>query len=694
MAEAQLGSARFLLSLSSLRPAAIPSLLNSSPQLPAALTNTLAWLAAQSIDFGSQRRPQGQEAVLISQDVGNSSYEFVHLLVRVLHEGDPTLIRMLLPQATTLLHLLTVVHLAPHSGHARSIKGRKLALSGLRAIFRRTLTPEEIAHLVRAAIDGLHDDESCGSAAACLSALLRVISSKALPNDEWGKMSLEIQTAAQRIYAPSNQAGGSAEHDWSASTKALNIHLQDAAALLAALRGEPIKIDGDATIKHRQELTTLGHGLAQSIQRPGTLPVRPHASTLEAASQSSPETSSERVQLDALLNVLPHISRSNLLGKLRSDPRYAARSNEQIIELLLDDPDGAQTAASPRSASHIALPPGAESISPPRVAKKPISPLRESRARFNFDPSRFLNRDGNRSSSEQGLSEELKRLTIARAEAPSSDESDVDDFGVARDRAVGFEEELETETEQPQDRRRGISKLFGMGANASRFAEDYSTFDEDTEAEDEDNEDHETRAPAGAAAVNTAGRQIVGSSNKGKAAVSDATALQLHYLHHGANAFAGSDANRSSKQRRDLLASLGGSWDHALVEDWATVFTRDPKREKMLSRLSTSNTASIPAVASRPDEDSEDEDQSTRFGPDRGRGGRVLRGASGGGRGRGGSGPRGGSEGGGGKSSRGRGTGHSGTDRGAKRKERQGNVARTRGHDRKMNQAGGGGGFA
>lgn len=84
------------------------------------------------------------------------------------------------------------------------------------------------------------------------------------------------------------------------------------------------------------------------------------------------------------------------------------------------------------------------------------------------------------------------------------------------------------------------------------------------------------------------------------------------------------------------------------------------------------------------DSDARGSSGEARFGPDRGRGGRVLRG--------GGGGSRGGSGGGrGGVGSGGTRGGHSGNDRQAKRKERRGNEARTRGADRKARQMGGAG---
>lgn len=130
--------------------------------------------------------------------------------------------------------------------------------------------------------------------------------------------------------------------------------------------------------------------------------------------------------------------------------------------------------------------------------------------------------------------------------------------------------------------------------------------------------------------------------------------------------------------------SLDSSTDIFHLPLSSLLFPPQPRKDKLLS---TSNDLLAPNLnrASAPSQPSLD-DEGSRFGPDRGRGGRLPRGGRGGaesGSSRGGAGgERGGA-------TRGRGT-NSGNDRGARQKEKRGNSARQRGFDKKVARGGAG----
>uniref|UniRef100_V5ESH7 CUE domain-containing protein n=1 Tax=Kalmanozyma brasiliensis (strain GHG001) TaxID=1365824 RepID=V5ESH7_KALBG len=262
---------------------------------------------------------------------------------------------------------------------------------------------------------------------------------------------------------------------------------------------------------------------------------------------------------------------------------------------------------------------------------------------FAFDPSTIVQPKLARSGKVDELAPELKAAIIARAEAADEEEAGEEWNPFAPARTVGVEDELDLDND-------------GRERTAPRRT---------TDDDEEDDEEEEARM-----------RERV---------------LLRHYVQHGSSAFSADASTRRSDGRQRLKQEAGMSDD--LIESWAVMLDRNPRKDRLLAAASQS--ALDDQLASRISrnvseaEDDDDGSQQRQWGPDRGRGGRILRGASRGGRGGGG---RGGSASGGGGSgsgqsknaTRGRGTGNSGTDRSAKQKEKAGNKARQRGHDKKM----------
>ncbi|PWN18322.1 hypothetical protein BCV69DRAFT_314841 [Microstroma glucosiphilum] len=401
--------------------------------------------------------------------------------------------------------------------------------------------------------------------------------------------------------------------------------------------------------------------------------------------------------------ILPHLAADeSRLKTLLSKPKYSGKSDEEVIQMLLDEDteDGvhSEAAAAPQSAPH----PISASASPPPTAP-PSKPRRANI--FSDQPldSTRLRWGGNGDSTDQvapiqPISGSLKSQILARVSAQTAEEEaalrgeEWNPFSTNTTQEVGFEEELDEAEEEDErlNRRRGIAQIGGESGNAREWRRRLEDLSDEEEEEDDDEEQSAAKtlspsaAAGGAAAERMAERVLI-----------------LAYSQHGPALFAREASSRKSASRRDLKKELeaktGKAWDDSLVESWGTMFERNPRKDTLLSSaashdlLSGGNPNLAPPPTQQRPEGGRDASQ-RGFGPDRGRGGRMPRGGdrggSGGGRGGGRGGGAGGGGGEGGGSNRGRG-GHSGNDRGAKNKERRGNAARTRGADRKARMMGG-----
>lgn len=368
--------------------------------------------------------------------------------------------------------------------------------------------------------------------------------------------------------------------------------------------------------------------------------------------QPARETSTVSEEILASVDsVLPHYGIDRLRAIL-SKPSIAGQSAEMVIQRLLegDEGDAAPAPASsqvatpavsqPSTSEQITAKPPPHSDAQPSTSSTPS--LVKSRANvfgsFGFDPSTIVQPKLQRTGHVDDLAPSLKAAILARAEAADDeDEEEWNPFAEPH-RVVGVEDELDLDYD-------------GRERAPLRTGHD---------GEDEEGEMDDAKM-----------RERV---------------LLKHYVQYGSSSFAADVQTRKGEPRRRLKDQTGMSDD--LVESWAVMLERNPKKDRLLAAASQSELDD--QLRGRDDAEEEVQGGGRSWGPDRGRGGRILGGGRGGrgGGGRGGGGGGGGGASGGGhqgkNATRGRGTGNSATDRSAKQKEKAGNKARQKGHDKKM----------
>ncbi|SPC65639.1 uncharacterized protein UHOD_03934 [Ustilago sp. UG-2017b] len=374
---------------------------------------------------------------------------------------------------------------------------------------------------------------------------------------------------------------------------------------------------------------------------------------------TSVSTVSEEV-LASVDSILPHYG-VDRLRTILTRPSFEGQNAEMVIQRLLEGNEGETDPAFPVSSEASSFF-SSDRVSgsdarpqPPAVAPSLVKSRANVFGGFGFDPSSIVQPKLARSGKVDELAPELKAAILARAEAPDDDEAEEEwnPFAEAQ-RTVGVEDELDLDYD---GRERG---------SAPRRAGAY---------DDDDDDEHQ------------------GGDGEDAAARARERMLLKHYVQFGSSSFSTDASTRRSEQRKRLKDQTG--WSDDLIESWAVMLDRNPKKDRLLAAASQSELDEqlTSRDHSRNASDAHDDAQNStarRFGPDRGRGGRIL----GGGRGgrRGGGSHRGGGGGGGGdghqtkNATRGRGTGNSGIDRSAKQKEKAGNKARQRGHDKKMSR--------
>ncbi|KAL9932565.1 hypothetical protein V8E36_008682 [Tilletia maclaganii] len=456
--------------------------------------------------------------------------------------------------------------------------------------------------------------------------------------------------------------------------------------------------------------------------------------------------------LATVQSVLPHLDTAQLERRLRR-PKYAQKSADQVIDLLLESTSDADESSSTDEDDD-----GGEEVY--EAAYEPPAPLPVRNRRANIfddadpvDLTKFrwksslpsLDRSDGGPQTANGLHtipSDLKASVLARVAAQQREEAEMEEeewelehgigggMPAARGvREAGFEEELDEGADEDGPTRggrggeamdwvgrRGMTvSLASSGPNAvgrvpnarewRRKFEDES--DDEDEGEDENANSGGGPSTAGTVPPNTAAGPSSSSTSTGAASERAAEAvLTRYYAQHGSALFARDPALRKGNNplgivRRQLLAELeretGKAWDSSLVESWGTMFERNPRKDRLLARSTdllgpNPNRPASGAGDSAHNTDSEAEGR-RRFGPDRGRGGRILRGGGARGRGRGGAseGPdgshsrvSGGGNGGGQQQQQARGGGagrgqHSGSNRAARQKEKRGSSARFRG---------------
>ncbi|KAK0525373.1 hypothetical protein OC842_005517 [Tilletia horrida] len=513
--------------------------------------------------------------------------------------------------------------------------------------------------------------------------------------------------------------------------------------------------------------------------------------------------------LATVQSVLPHLDTPSL-GRRLQRSKYAGKSAEQVIDLLLestsgnedddDDENGAETEeedgdyeGSRDLEEAVPYEPPAPIVraAPARRANifDDAGPLDLSKFRYKSDmpsldsPAAASLGGAAAKGGLHAIPSALKASVLARVAAQQreeleEEEEDEEDgeTGLGRGvREAGFEEELETDEAYLARNgdgfdwigRRGMTSALasapsgpiGRGAGAGtgrvpnarewrRRIEDESDEDEDEVGDgDADENAHSGGGPSTAGVVPPA--PTPGTSGSSSAASERAAdrILTRYYAQYGAALFARNDPalrkgnNPLGIARRQLLAELeretGKSWDGGLVESWGTMFERNvsaenaspldsknrdqlgicmltstgrrsfallsralqqPRKDRLLAKSTdllgpNPNRPAAPDAATAAAGAAAGEGASAggrQFGPDRGRGGRIIRGvgARGGGRGGGGTGG-GGSSGSGSGSANGPGKGqHSGSNRAARQKEKRGSSARFRGRGGGMARSG------
>ncbi|CAD6884049.1 unnamed protein product [Tilletia laevis] len=444
--------------------------------------------------------------------------------------------------------------------------------------------------------------------------------------------------------------------------------------------------------------------------------------------------------LATVRSVLPHLDTPSLARRLQRPKYAAAKTAEQVIDLLLEsnsdvEVDEEQEMEDGEEEEGDA--PDLQPYEPPasivRTRRANIfddDPLDVSKFRYKADIPSLDTSTSTTATAGRGLHSipsDLKASVLARVAAQEREEEEEEwDLDGGRIREAGFEEELEPVAQEDDEAytarngggmdwvgRRGMTtSLAQTGGGSGRStaavpsAREWRRKIED-ESEEEDADVNSAGGPSTAGAVppasgrNTTATETSTSSASSAGERAAERVLTQYYSQHGAGLFARDPALRKGNHalagvRRRLFADLeresGKVWDHGLVESWGTMFERNPRKDKLLARstdlLGPNPNRPRPApvtAGGQDDGDGEDADGARRFGPDRGRGGRVLRGG-GGSRGRGGAGGGSGdaSSGGPPPSNSGSGSGagrgqHSGSNRGARQKEKRGSSARFRG---------------
>ncbi|PWN37239.1 uncharacterized protein FA14DRAFT_159382 [Meira miltonrushii] len=331
-----------------------------------------------------------------------------------------------------------------------------------------------------------------------------------------------------------------------------------------------------------------------------------------------------------------------LKDKLSNSP-YLDQSNDLIIQMLLDEGEPQIGDIGAPSTSTVS----AQSMDPMELLRQRANvfddePLESSKLIYGGGKGKGRN---TKIALGSGLSDEMKAAIIARAEAPDSDEEDREEWDPFAESSgmnrleVGFEEELDEEGDQ-----------YTGNVSIRKPAAD----EEGSEEEQDHIEEAEADGRHGGA-----GHGAI-HSNTAKANVESERAAErimiTAWKESGPGLF--EKQHRGSSGRKQLVARLNDiptsnkRWDDQLIESWATMFNRNPRKDKLLAnvddlmRIGNTNRAPIPST-----QDSEDgiSENRSKFGPDRGRGGRILggggqhsrgggRGGNRGGRGRGGGG--------------------------------------------------------
>lgn len=277
--------------------------------------------------------------------------------------------------------------------------------------------------------------------------------------------------------------------------------------------------------------------------------------------------------------ILPDLAADHQrLRRILSRHKFQQKSDEETIQLLLDDQDtededsDAELAVpleDPIATSNIYQP---SAVVPTRANVFDSQPLDESRLRYG-GASKV---DTDATTTDMPAS--LKASILARVQAQDVEEHAAaqewnpfadEERGASRD--VGFEEELEDE-EDRVNRRFAVSNLGGERGNAGDWRRRLEDYDDESDGEDEDGEDDDGNA------TQTSTTAAVSSERNAE------RILILAYSRHGQQLFNKDVSTRKSAQRKALKAELesttGKAYDDNLIESWGTMFERNVSSRK------------------------------------------------------------------------------------------------------------------
>ena len=280
--------------------------------------------------------------------------------------------------------------------------------------------------------------------------------------------------------------------------------------------------------------------------------------------------------LEQIHAILPHYTKSTLQRELHH-AQYAGKSVEEIVQMLLDHGLTSRDASSALQGS--ALQPtqranifdDASLISATRLDKG----KGKGKARQEEDL--------------EGLSGDLKRLIIARSNAPRSDDEDEEEDpmnpfagldGVMRGAEEADEEEEGEEEPTGIWRRQRLSNLTGPRANARDWRQKLEDWEE--------SESSASEGESGGGAGGAPGTAKGGSTNN-PSALSGAEAeraaeriLIRFYADFGEKVFEKTPESRKGRERKQLKDALSqvevqgkAAWDDHMIESWGTLFARN-----------------------------------------------------------------------------------------------------------------------
>ncbi len=268
-------------------------------------------------------------------------------------------------------------------------------------------------------------------------------------------------------------------------------------------------------------------------------------------------------------SILPHYG-VDRLRTILSRPSFAGQDAEMVIERLLEGDEGETDVASAAAPTHssaadtkpsisdqsAAFPslPTASSAAPPSLVRSRANLFGE----FAFDPSTIVQPKQSRLGKVDELAPELKAAIIARAEAADEDEEAEEEwnpFASEPQRTVGVEDELD---------------LDYWGNERERGAAPRRAPHDDDEDIDDDNLGREAAA---------AGEEVDPAKMRERL-------LLRHYVQFGSHSFSSDAGTRRSDARKTLKAQTG--WSDDLIESWAVMLDRNPRKDRLLAAASQS----------------------------------------------------------------------------------------------------------